>query len=79
VRFGWDPHPTFTSMLAWKPDATPEYVAACKQRMRDLYAEYARSLDAHHPMWHFEILAVNQPPHELVALAQARRDLEGQS
>lgn len=79
MRLGWDPHPTFIGMLVWKPDATPEYRAAADQRMRDLYTEYARHLDTHYPMWHFEILTVAQPPHELVEMARERRDREGQS
>jgi hypothetical protein len=66
-------------MLVWKPDASPEYIEACKQRMRDLYASYADSLDEEYPMWHYEILTVSHPPHELADLAQSRRDQEGQA
>lgn len=78
MRVRWDPNPTFIGMLVWKPNATQEYIDACNQRMRDLYASYAGSLDEEYPMWHFEILTVANPPHELVVLAQARRDREGQ-
>jgi hypothetical protein len=72
----WDPHPAFTNMFAYRPNADQAYIDAANQRMRDLYEQYARRLDVDYPMWHYEILTVNQPPHELVELAQERRDRE---
>lgn len=75
-RLGWDPNPTFTGLLCWKPDATPEYIEAVNQQMRDLYARYAASLDETHPFWHLQILTVPHPPQQLAELARQRRDKE---
>lgn len=77
MRVAWDPHPTFIRLPVYRPDASPEQRAADEQRMRDLYASYADSLDEEYPLWHFEILAVRNPARELVELAQERRDREG--
>ena len=79
MRLHWDPHPTFTGLPAYKANASQADIDAANARMRKLYERYATSLDTHHPLWHFEILTIANPPRELADLAQERRDREGKS
>lgn len=75
-RLGWDPNPTMVGIPAWKPDATPEYIAWHERVMAAKYASYAASLDRSHPCWHFDILTVGHPSAQLAELARQRRDKE---
>jgi len=74
VRVRWDPHPTLIGLPVWKPNLTAVEEAAYDARMWELYAAYAGDLDQEYPMWPYEILTIDHPPHQLVEMAQHRRD-----